>query len=260
MAPRIVADYSEIVHPSLAHQHHRPWPMPARPWIGRQTWCDLLFAHWPVPVASVRHLVPASLEVDAFDRQTWIGIVPFRMEGVTARGVPSLPWISAFPELNVRLYVTRDGKPGVWFLSLDAANPLAVWAARRFFHLPYEHATMAVEVSQAGVDYRSVRSPGSIAFAASYRATAAPYTSKPGSLEHWLTERYCLYAQDTRGRILRCEVHHQPWPLQRADAAIRRNELLKPHGMLQPETKPLLHFAKRLEVIVWAPEKLRKLS
>lgn len=227
--------------------------MPERPWLGRQTWCELLFAHWPLPVASVRHLIPSSLEVDVFDRQTWIGIVPFKMEGVTARGLPSLPWISAFPELNVRLYVTRDGKPGVWFLSLDASNPLAVWAARRVFHLPYQHATMSMEVSQAGIDYRSVRRPEAIAFEASYRATNEPDTARPGTLEHWLTERYCLYAQDGRGRILRCEVHHRPWPLQRAEATIRRNDLLRPHGVLQPEGKPLLHFAKRLEVITWAP-------
>lgn len=174
------------------------------------------------------------------------------------RGLPSLPWLSAFPELNLRLYVTRDGKPGVWFLSLDAANPLAVWAARRFFHLPYEHATMTVDVSQAGVDYRSVRRPAPVAFDASYRPTEAPYTSNPGSLDHWLTERYCLYSQDSRGRILRCEVHHRPWPLQRAEAVIRRNELLKPHGVLLPDAKPLLHFAARLEVVVWRPVRLRK--
>lgn len=229
--------------------------MPARPWIGRQTWCDLLFAHWPMPVASVRHLIPASLDVDAFERQTWLGIVPFRMEGVTLRGWPDLPWISAFPELNVRLYVTRDGKPGVWFLSLDASNPLAVWAARRFYHLPYQHAKMTVDASQAGVEYRSVRRRPPVAFEASYRATDAPYASKPGSLEHWLTERYCLYAQGPRGRILRCDVHHRQWPLQRAEAAIRRNEMLTPHGVLLPDTRPLLHFAERLEVIVWAPQK-----
>jgi len=253
VAPELQPTYSELVHPSLAYLHHRPWPMPSRPWIGRQTWCDLLFAHWPVPVASVRHLVPAGLAVDVFDRQTWIGILPFRMAGVMVRGMPSLPWLSAFPELNVRLYVTRDGKPGVWFLSLDASNPLAVWGARRFFHLPYEHATMTVEANQAGVDYRSLRRPAPVAFEGSYRATGAPATSQPGSLEHWLTERYCLYAQDPRGRIRRCEVHHPPWPLQRAEAVIRRNEMLRPHGVLLPDTEPLLHFAKQLDVVVWAP-------
>lgn len=243
------------MHPSLAHQAHRPWPIPSRPWVGRQTWCDLLFAHWPIAVASVRHLVPASLEVDTFDRQTWIGIVPFRMEGVMLRGVPDLPWISAFPELNVRLYVTRNGKPGVWFLSLDASNPLAVWAARRFFRLPYQHATMTAEVSQAGVDYRSERRATPVGFEGSYRGSSVPYESKPGSLEHWLTERYCFYAQDVRGRILRGEVHHRPWPLQHAEAAIRKNEMLKPHGILLPDTKPLLHFANRLDMLAWAPQR-----
>jgi len=134
-----------LMHPALAETDHRPWAIPERPWAWRQRWCDLLFAHWPVPVAALRHLVPEALTIQQFGGTSWVGVVPFRMEGVTMRGLPEMPGLSAFLELNLRLYVEYQGRPGVWFLSLDASNPPAVWAARTFFHLPYfrprnEHA------------------------------------------------------------------------------------------------------------------------
>src|SRR5262245_24168620 len=146
------------MHPSLSRLDHRPWPLPGRPWTWRQTWRDLLFAHWPISVSALRRFVPRSLEIQEFDGTSWIGLVPFRMTGVMRRWLPDMPWISAFPELNVRVYVERDGKPGVWFLSLDATNALAVWAARRFFYLPYYRAQMSLQRSADGhVQYRSQR-------------------------------------------------------------------------------------------------------
>ena len=124
------------MHPSLRETAHRPWALPSARWSWRQRWCDLLFAHWPVPASVLRPLVPAALEVQEFEGTSWVGVVPFRMEGVTPRFLPAMPWVSAFPELNLRLYVSDGERPGVWFLSLDARNSLAVWAARTFFHLP----------------------------------------------------------------------------------------------------------------------------
>jgi uncharacterized protein YqjF (DUF2071 family) len=169
------------------------------------------------------------------------------------RPLPDLPWISAFPELNLRLYVERDGRPGVWFLSLDAANPLAVWAARRWFHLPYFHARMDVRVSEHEVAYRSARRDRAapLVFRARYRPASAVYHAAPGTLEHWLTERYCLYARSGQGRMYRTDIHHLPWPLQRATAEIERNDLLESH-LAAPEG-PVLHFARRLDVVVWPP-------
>ncbi len=243
-------------HPALARQDHRPWPVPARAWTWRQSWCDLLFAHWPAPVETVRSLVPAALAVDVFDGVTWLGIVPFHMSGVMRRPLPDLPWVSAFPELNVRLYVTHEGKPGVWFLSLDAANALAVWAARRFFHLPYFQASMAITPDREGFAYRSARRDSPARFAASYRPVSTVYEAAPGTLEHWLTERYCLYAQRPDGALLRTEVHHAPWPLQRAEAAIEVNTLVDAFSLTAAGPAPLLHFARRLDVVVWPPERL----
>src|SRR5579859_5771812 len=130
---------------------HRPWPLPAGRWVMAQNWHDLLFAHWPLPAAILRPHVPARLEIETFGGQAWLGVVPFRMSGVRLRGTPAVPWLSAFPELNVRTYVVADGKPGVWFFSLDAANPMAVAIARAWFHLPYFRACMSCTGTMDGL-------------------------------------------------------------------------------------------------------------
>ena len=218
------------MHPALAKTDHRPWPLPRGPWRGRMSWCDLLFAHWPVPAAELRPLVPAALAIQELDGTSWVGLVPFRMEGVSVRPLPDLPWLSAFPEMNLRLYVELGGKPGVWFISLDAANPLAVQAARRFFHLPYFDATMSLRREGEGVLYRSERrrDPRRVRFRGAYWPTGPVHQAHPGTLEHFLTERYCLYAQAPDGTIRRTEVHHLPWPLQEAAAEIELNEVTEP--------------------------------
>lgn len=244
------------MHPALQHTAHRPWPMPRNRWTWRQTWCDLLFAHWPIDADRLRPLVPEALTVQEYEGSSWIGVVPFRMEGVMRRPLPDLPWISAFPELNVRLYVDYEGKPGVWFLSLDATNPLAVWAARRFFDLPYYQAEMALTWNGGTVEYASRRKDGAAVYEGTYTPTSEVYQATPGTLEHWLTERYCLYAQANDGSLSRTEVHHAPWPLQRAEATIDENTMLTPHGLTVEGPPPLLHFARRIEVVVWSPERV----
>jgi uncharacterized protein YqjF (DUF2071 family) len=258
-------------HPAFDYMDHRPWPLPEGRWVGRQSWRDLLFAHWPVPVAAVRLLVPAGLTVQEFDGASWLGIVPFRMAGVMARGLPDLPWISAFPELNVRVYVERDGKPGVWFLSLDATNSLAVWGARTFFHLPYYWADIDVTRDGDDIFYRSERrgsrnrvsernSVSRVAaavFAARYRPTSAVYAAAPGTLEHWLTERYCLYAAARDGTLYRTEVHHRQWLLQRAEVEVGENTISAAGGLPVSGSPALLHFARRLDVVVWRSERIK---
>jgi uncharacterized protein YqjF (DUF2071 family) len=165
-----------------------------------------------------------------------------------------MPWVSAFPELNVRLYVEHEGRPGVWFLSLDATNPLAVWAARRFFHLPYYRARMALARKDGGIRYSSARPQAR--FEATYRPVSAPYLAKPGTLEHWLTERYCLYARAPGGAIFRNDVHHVPWPLQPAEAHFEENTMAEFHGVTLRGPPPLLHFAERLDVVLWGAERV----
>lgn len=235
----------------------RPWPVPRWPWVMAMQWHDLLFLHWPVRPAALRPLIPPTLELETFDGSAWLGIVPFWMRGVRPRLTPSMPWVSAFPELNVRTYVRAEGKPGVWFFSLDAGNPLAVRVARAAFHLPYFDARMAALRCGDSLEYRSLRThPGArpAAFAARYRPTGPAAPAAPGSLEAWLTERYCLYAANRRGLVWRGEIHHRRWPLQPAEVELRDNHMTDQIGLRLPDTAPLLHFVQRIDVQAWLVE------
>lgn len=222
----------------------------------RQSWRDLLFAHWPVPASKLRALVPPTVSIQEFDGTSWVGVVPFRMEGVMARPLPDLPGVSAFAELNLRLYVEVDGKPGVWFVSLDAANGLAVWAARRFFHLPYFRADMEAREVGGRIHYLSVRRGAGprVAFRGSYGPVSDVAEARTGTLEHFLTERYCLYTQGGSGAILRANIHHAPWPLQTATAEIDENTIGSAQGIELAGPPALLHFSRRLDVVVWPIE------
>ena len=139
------------------HTAHRPWPLPASPWLLKMSWHDLLFLHWPVDVAALRPHIPERLEIDTFDGVAWLGVVPFRMSGVGPRFVPSVPGVSTFPEINLRTYVRANGKPGVWFFSLDVTKRLAVLIARGAFHLPYFKAEMNVREEDGWIHYSSQR-------------------------------------------------------------------------------------------------------
>jgi uncharacterized protein YqjF (DUF2071 family) len=245
----------------LKHTAHRPWPLPRCPWIMKQEWHDLLFAHWAVPVEVLRPLIPRALEIDTFGGRAWLGVVPFRMTGVRMRGTPALPGFSRFPELNVRTYVVRDGKPGMWFFSLDAANAVAVWGARRLFHLPYFFAAMSCAEDGGWIGYESHRKDhrGSAAsLRTRYRAIGDIFHARSDSIEHFLAERYCLYTVDEKGHIIRCEIHHPPWRLQLAEAEFQENSMAAAAGITIPDLKPeLLHFSRHQEVVVWAPQVLK---
>lgn len=216
----------------------------------KQTWHDLLFAHWRLPPERLRPLVPPQLALDTFDGQCWVGVVPFWMSGVRARAVPPLPGLSRFPELNVRTYVSYGGKAGVYFFSLDAANRPAVWAARKFFYLPYFHASMTSRVEQGTVQYWSRRRTGCGEFRGSYRPISPVQLREKGSLADFLTARYCLYTT-RKNQVYRCEIHHLPWPLQDAEAEIRQNTMTVAAGIGAPDSPPILHFSKRLDVLIW---------
>jgi uncharacterized protein len=232
---------------SVEETDHRPWPLPSEPWVMGQTWDDLLFAHWRVDATALSGLVPAGLEVENHDGSAWLGVTPFELNGLRARGMYALPFVSSFRELNVRTYVTHDGKPGIWFLSLDASSQVAVEVARRLYKLPYFNARISLERRAGRVVYECVRNERKT-FSASYRGLGDPTRPRPGSLEHFLTERYCLYAAD-RGRLYRAEIHHRPWPLQPAEAEIDLNTM--PPDELALEGGSILHFSGRQDVVIW---------
>jgi uncharacterized protein YqjF (DUF2071 family) len=242
----------------LQETAHRPWLLPIGTWVMAQTWHDLLFAHWPVDAKKLRVLIPERLEIDQFDGQAWLAVVPFRMTGIRLRRTPALPWLSSFPELNVRTYVKSGDKPGVWFFSLDAGNPLAVAIARAWFHLPYFRARMRCAEQHGWIEYASQRCHSGAAHAelqTRYRPVGPVFSPQPGTLEHFLTERYCLYTLDGRGRLIRGEIHHLPWQLQQAEAEFKLNSMAEPLAVALT-APPLLHFARRQDVLVWPPQRL----
>jgi uncharacterized protein YqjF (DUF2071 family) len=246
---------------SLERTDHRPWPLPDRSWVQGQTWERLLFAHWRVPEEALRTLLPPELPLDTHDGSAWIGVTPFRVTGFRLRGLPPLPLLSTFPELNVRTYVTVDAKPGIFFFSLDAASPLAVEAARRTYKLPYFHARMSAGEDGDWTTFVSERRSADdrarrFAFRGRYRPTGPAREPLPGSLEDFLTERYCLYVLDERRAVERRavergDIHHRPWQLREAEAEISENTML-PDGIEAAAQEPLLHYAERQDTVIWS--------
>ena len=216
----------------------------------QQTWNDLLFAHWPVPQEQLRPLVPSQLQLDTYEGQFWVAVAPFYMSGIRGRLMPPIPGASALPELNVRTYVTYGGKGGVFFFSLDAASRLAVWGARVFYKLPYYFANMSVKASEGWIQYSSARTGSPAGFRGRYRPTKPAQLRVPGSLEHWLTERYCLYTV-SGGSVYRSEIHHEQWPLQDGEAEIQANSMAAVAGIELAQAIPLLHYSKKLDVLIW---------
>ena len=245
----------------LEQTAHRPWPLPVGAWIMRQKWHDLLFAHWRVDVDELRRLVPQSLELDLLNCEAWVGVVPFWMSGVRFRCMPPLPFAHRFPELNVRTYVIdhKQGLPGVYFFSLDATSLPAVCGARLSFHLPYFWSRMSVHhAAENKIKYESYRVQQSRAaeFKATYYPTGDAFTPQPGTIEHFLTERYCLYTTNRRGEVLRCNIHHPPWQLRAAEADIHLNSMAMAAGINLPSDAPLLYYAAPQDVVVWGLEKV----
>ena len=234
----------------LSHTAHRPWPMPKGPWIMEQGWYNLLFAHWEVPAARLRPLIPASLEVDTYTNSTaWVSITPFRLT-MRPRGLAAAGRLWTFPEMNFRTYVRYGDKPGIFFFSLDAGSLLAVKGARMLYRLPYFHADMGITPHEHAFRYESRRRNQDVELAAEYEPTTEPFQAAPGTLSHWLAERYCLYTM-IGTRVARAEIHHRPWPLQNVRAEIKRNTLPRQVGLSLPAQPDLLQYAASEEVLIW---------
>jgi uncharacterized protein len=251
-----VARWSEAPAQSrvVTETAHRPWPLPSGSWVQAQTWRDVLFAHWRVDAAALRGVVPPELPVDIFDGSAWLAVAPFEVTGLRSRGTWPPPRLSRFAETNVRTYTSVADKPGIYFFSLDAASRLAVLGARRTYRLPYFHARMSIERSGSEVSYASRRTTGEASLRARYRPVRGPSPPRPGTLEHFLTERYCLYTVDERRRVHRAEIHHPPWELQRARAELEVNTMAAPLGFELAPEEALLHFSARQDVVIWPPQ------
>ena len=238
---------------------------PVGNWLMRMVWHDLLFMHWKVDVAALRKMIPERLGIDTFDGEAWIGIVPFRMTGVSLRLVPDFPWLSRFPELNVRTYVIGpDGKRGVWFFSLDATNPIAVRGARWLYHLKYVDAKISLHKGSGSdcgqwIKYKSTRThrgefPAKLKV--EYRPIGESFEAQSGSLDHWLTARYALYTASPAGQIFQGDIEHDPWTLRNAQAILHENSMTGGLGIELPDEPPILHFAQTTKVVAWPLRKI----
>jgi uncharacterized protein YqjF (DUF2071 family) len=238
---------------TLAEREHRPYPVPDGPWVMGQTWEHLLFAHWPVDPEALRRHVPEQIPIDTFDGSAWIAVTPFVVTGMRPRLVAPVPGLARFPEINVRTYATIDGKPGIWFFSLDTSNRPAVETARRVYRLPYFPSKIAVRREGGRLRYESERTQAdapAASIALSYEPAGPARIAAPGSFEHFACERYCLYTLDDEGRVLRGDIHHPPWPLQPASADVARNAMGAEVG-LELDGEPTLHYARRQDVVFW---------
>lgn len=241
---------------------HRTWPLPWFPSVMRMKWHRLLFLHWKVDAKQIEELIPTGLKVDLFQGEAWIGLVPFYMTGIGPHYVPPLPGLSAFPELNVRTYVTDGGKPGVWFFSLDATHRIAVRFARTFFHLKYMDAEISMSEDRGDEDWIEFSSrrfhrgepPGE--FQVRYRPIGEERITNEGTLEHWLTARYCMYMESKRGNIYRGEIDHPPWRIRDAEAMIQSNSMTRHLGIDTETTSPIAHYAHLTPVRAWYKQRV----
>ena len=248
---------------------HRPWPLPRRPWVMRMTWHDLLFMHWPIDADIMRGALaramgqpdlPGQMSLDLYEGRAWLGVVPFGMRRVRGRCLAPLPGLSSFPELNVRTYVTCAGKPGVYFFSLDATSRLAVRAARWSFGLAYYDADIRLRRDRHGwIDFehqRTHRDAPQARFRARYRGVSDAHRPAAGSLESFLTERYCLYTVDRGGGVWRGEIHHRPWTLQAGEAEVQQLDMTGQIGVALPHEPPRLYLAPgQMHVLAWLPRR-----
>ena len=256
---RSVIRHSLAAPMDRASAGRRPEGSPA----GLQKWRSLLFVHWEVPVEALRALVPSQLEVDTFDGRAFVGLVPFEMHDVRpSRFLPGVPTARRFEETNLRTYVHVGGRdPGVWFFSLDASSVLAVLGARAFFHLPYWHAKMHTERTRDRVVYRSERhweggSPA--ALDVTYEVGEELGPAVEGTLEHFLAERYFLYALTGSDVLLRGQVHHTPYPLRRARITELEESLVEAAGIAHPQERVSQLWSPGVDVEVFGLKRVAR--
>ena len=240
----------------LTETTQRPWPLPSGRWVLKQNWHDVLFAHWSLSPDEIRPFVPPQLPLDTLNGRAWVGLVPFRMTGIRLRGMPALPWVSSFPEMNLRTYVRLGDRSGVHFLSLDGDSRLGVAVARRWFRVPYYRAKMRLYRQGETIHFwsrRQHKGAPSAVFKGSYAPTGDPFRPGPGTLEHWLVERYCLFSVDPRGRILLGEIHHPPWELRKARMQASENTVGAGVGLDLNRPPEHLAYSGDQQAVFWPP-------
>ena len=238
---------------------HLPFPMPDRPFAISQEWRELTFMHWKVDPERLKPHLPDGLEIDLFDGEAYVGVIPFVMKNVRPRGFPSVPGISTFAEFNVRTYVIKDGQAGVFFLTLDAKSLVTCFYAPRAYGLPYRYAKAKVKYEGESLQWRSRRSSDGAELIGSTSNKGPLQSSDSNTLEHYFFERYCLYTEH-QGCIRRAYVYHQPWSFTEAEVNLESNTLLESYNMgLDALSPDLIHYSQGLLVKTWPIEVAEKI-
>jgi len=244
-----------MTHNLLKKVDHRPFALPEGKWVMKQTWHDLLFAHWPVDIKQLQALVPEQLELDVWEGTAWLSAASFNVNNMRIRYLPPLPYIKSFRELNIRTYVRYKGIPGIYFFSLDASNLLAVQCAK-MAGLPYLHANIILNKSlQSECYFKSERidrhSQSHYAiFEAEYLPDNKIFYAEAGTLTYWLAERYRMYYM--KNEVMAIDLHHLPWPLQQVQLNIQQNSALTQLAPQIAFTAPPMHtYTRKLDALVW---------
>ncbi|WP_411825522.1 YqjF family protein [Luteolibacter sp. AS25] len=226
--------------------------------VMKQRWAGLAFFHWEIDAELIARKLPKGLHVDTFEGRAYIGIVPFFMQRIRPVGLVPLPWLSWFHELNLRTYVHDDeGNPGVWFFCLDCNQPIAVEIARRFFHLPYQHARMSSTEKNGVIRYNSKRRNSDLPESRfTYPQPKAPAPAEFGSLDWFLAERYLLFSETSDGKIAKGRVHHSPYQIEAINEAEYSATLFFLNGFPEPKTPPVsMLSANHVDVTIFPLEK-----
>ena len=240
-----------LIEEIISQTGHRLRPLPKMPWLMALNEEHVLFMHWPLPVEQLRPLVPPKMEIDTYNGQAWLSLIPFRMGNLHLRDLPPVPGTSTVIQVGLRTYIHVNHEPAIYYLTLYADNLLYMWIARHLFQLPYHKAQMKFNQNDAGFHFECHDPASGAEFVGSYRPFGHSSPAKPGSLEYFLLERYTLFAQSPEGGLYRGEVHHLPWPVQSVEVKIERNTIPNTVGITLPQTDPLLHFSPGVHDIAW---------
>ena len=236
----------------LTNVSHRPWSLPTLNWSYSQEWNNVLFLHWQIPISKLSLLIPEELNIDTINGAAWVSLVAFKMQKIRPRNSPSISAISDFNEVNIRTYVSKDNKPGVYFLNIEAGKKLSAWIAKKVSGLPYEFANITRRQTLGSNTYSSVNKRKRFSFESAFEIGQS--INKVSEIDKWLTERYCLY-QNISNRLYRYEVHHEKWPLY--DIKLLNFKSDYRIGELILQAKPdLAHYSTGVKVLAWQREYL----
>jgi len=243
----------KVNHDLINTVSHRPWPLPKRQWSYYQEWNNALFLHWKIPTKELMKLIPKEISVDTFNGESWISLVAFKMERIRPRNLPSVSMISDFYEINIRTYVTKDDKPGVYFLSIEAEKEISCFIAKLLSGLPYTKTSMQFQSNGNSPMYYSINTNKGFQLKANF--TIGESIRDKSVLDNWLTERYCLYLEKDQ-KVFRYETHHKPWDLNVVKISkLKTNYRI---GNISLNEKPALtHFSTGVKVVAWSRECLK---